>query len=260
MHKLVKCELRKIKRKHFISFVLFASVLFPVVGTAFALKGSFANMDNFNGLFAMLISYGIALMLPCVLGIVASMLFIVERDSDTLKNLMLIPISAARLATVKIIVLFILGIVFSMATTLSAIVGGILSGGDIVNIGEKLCIATLTGVLYTVGTLPVLIAIVFFNKSYIFSVIITVFYTFFNFFLAFVGLASDSPVMLVLKNIMPAPTIYRWQASLFVSPQEPYYETIKPYFLSLPTVCLVLGILGLLSYLAIVHIYKKRER
>lgn len=81
MHKLVKCELKKIKRKHFISFVLFASVLFPVVGTAFALKGSFANMDNFSGLFAMIISYGIALMLPCVLGIVASMLFIIERDS-----------------------------------------------------------------------------------------------------------------------------------------------------------------------------------
>lgn len=257
--RLIKCEFKKIKRKNFISFVIFASLLFPIPLTALAIKGGFGNIESFDKLFGALISYGEAIMLPCVLGIMAAMLFIMERDNDTLKNLRVIPVSMNSIVTAKIALLFAMGILFSLTTTLSAIVGGVISGGEITGIPVKFGVAALTGILYTSGTLPVLILIVLFNKSYIFSIIITVFYTFFNFFLAFVGLAIDSPIMNVLKSVMPTPTIYRWQASVFVDSGESYYEIISPYFLPLTETVFVVGILGILSYWVIVKIYKMRE-
>lgn len=260
MLKLVKCELIKMKRKHFVSFIIFASVLFPIPLTILAVRGGFGSINSFDGLFQMLISYAEPVMLPCVLGIVASMLFIMERDSDTLKNLRVIPISAGSIATAKILVLFILGFIYSIITTLSAMVGGIISGGIITGILTKLSIAAITGLLYTVGTLPIVIAIVLFNKSYIFSIILTIFYTFFNFGLAFAGLGIQTPLMKILISIMPTPTIYRWQASVFVDNTASYYDIIKPYFLSLPVVVIVVGILGALSYFAILKIYKNHER
>lgn len=260
MLKIIKCEMKKMKRKHFFSFVVFASILFPIPFTILAMKGSLGNMNTFDKLFMAVISYGEAIMLPCILGILAAMLFIMERDNDTLKNLRVIPISMGQIVTAKVAVLFIMGILFSVTTTLSAMIGGVISGSEVTEMIEKFGIAALTGIMYTAGTLPVLIAVVYFNKSYIFSIIITVFYTFFNFFLAFIALAADSPLMNVLKSIMPTPTIYRWQASVFVTSADSFYDIVKPYFLSLPTALLVVGILGALSYLAIVKIYKNRER
>ncbi|MUG22376.1 hypothetical protein GNQ08_08110 [Paenibacillus macerans] len=78
--------------------------------------------------FGMIVSYGQALLLPSILGIVASMLFFMERDNDTLKNLRTIPVSATRMVTAKILVLFILGLIFSLASVAASMLGGALAG------------------------------------------------------------------------------------------------------------------------------------
>lgn len=260
MLKLVKCELKKLKRKRFVAFVIFAAILFPVPATALAIRGGFGNIGKFDGIFQMLISYAEPLMLPCVLGIIASMLFIMERDNDTLKNLRTVPVSLTKIASVKLCILFIMGLIFSLVSTLSAIAGGVIAGDAITGVFTKLGISAMTGILYSIGTLPVIIAVVFFNKSYIFSIILTVFYTFLNFTLAYAALGSKSPIVKLLISILPTPVIYRWHASIFTTATASYYETIKPYFLSLPTVILVVGILGGLSFLAITKIFKSRER
>ncbi len=66
--------------------------------------------------------------MPSILGIVASMLFFMERDNDTLKNLRTIPVSATRMVTAKILVLFILGLIFSLASVAASMLGGALAG------------------------------------------------------------------------------------------------------------------------------------
>ena len=68
----------------------------------------------------------------------------------------------------------------------------------------------------------------------IFSVILTFFYTMFDFMLAYGGLfATADPMMRLVTNIMPAPIIYRWQAVRFVDPGTPAYSVMEPYFLPL---------------------------
>lgn len=260
MLKLIKCEFWKLKRKHFVSFVVFAALLFPIPFTALVLAGRVGNFTGFDAVFGLLVTLGEPVMLPIVLGIVAAMLFFMERDNDTLKNLHTVPVSSIKIATAKIAVLFIFGLIYSLATLLSSMVGGLMAGSELVNIGEKVRISVVTSLLYTASMMPVVIMIVWLNRSYIFSMILTFFYTMFDYMLAYGGqFASEEPAVKMISNIFPAPTIYRWQAAQFVSPDSPAYSVIKPYFLPLWIVMLTVFIIGGLSYLAIVKIYSKYE-
>ena len=128
MLKLIRCEMRKLKRKHFVSFVIFAALLFPIPFTALVLAGSVANFTGFEAVFGLLVTLGIPIMLPAITGIVAAMLFFMERDNDTLKNLRVIPVSPVKIVTAKILVLYILGLIFALATLVSSMVGGIIAG------------------------------------------------------------------------------------------------------------------------------------
>ncbi len=260
MLRLIKCEFWKLKRKHFVRFVIFAALLFPIPLTALVLAGNVGNFTGFDAVFGLLVTMVVPIMLPAALGIIATMLFFMERDNNTLKNLRAIPVSPVKMVTAKIGVLYILGLIFAFATLGSSIIGGLIVGSELANISGKLLIVIITALLYTTSILPIIIAIVGFNRSYIFAVILTFFYTMFDFVLAYGGLfAATNPMMKLLTSIMPAPIIYRWQASEFVVQGTPAYAVMKPYFLSLGVVSLTVCIIGLLSYLIIIRIYSKRE-
>lgn len=258
--KLIKCEFGKLKRKKFVLFVIFVSLLFPIPFTALVLNGGIGDMDAFDGLYEMLLCIGEPIMLPCILGIIAAMLFFMERDNGTLKNLKTIPVPMWKIASAKIVVLYVFGLVYAGATLLSSMVGGLIAGSDLGNIGEKIWISIITALLYTTSILPVVIAIVGLNRSYIFSTIYTFFYTMFGFMLGFTGLfTSSDPVIKLLTSIIPAPIIYRWQASQMVEPGTGAYSVWKPYFLPLWLVALTVFIIGTLSYLIIIKIYQGKE-
>lgn len=261
MLKLIKCEFWKLKRKKFVQFVIFAALLFPIPFTALILKGNVGDMNAFDSLYDMLFCMAIPIMLPCILGIIAAMLFYMERDNSTLKNLTVIPIQTWKIAAAKIIVSYFIGLLFSCVTLLSAMTGGLIAGADLGNIGNKIVVSFVTAILYTTGTLPVVIAIVKFNRSYIFAIILTFFYTMFGFSLAFTGqFTSDNQIMKVITSIMPAPIIYRWQASRMIKQGTTAFEVWQPYFLNLQIVVLTIFILGGISYFAIIKIYQKQER
>ncbi len=260
MVKLIKCELKKLKRKRFVSLMAFAAFLFPIPITLLAIAGNAGGADGFDWVFQFVVTYGEALMLPTVIGIIATMLFFTERDNDTLKNLRVIPVSVGKLALAKISVLFILTFVFSATVMIASMLGGVIAGGSINGIIYKFGVAILTGILYTMGTLPLIICIVHFNKSYVLSILMTVFYAFFDFAIGFVFIVSDSPVIKTLINIMPAAIIYRWQMGMFVDKSAAFYDKVNDYFLPLSMTALTLIIIGGVSCVAIVYIYKKRER
>ncbi len=257
---LVKCEFWKLKRKKFVLFVIFSALLFPIPFTALVLKGNVGDLNAFDGLYDLLICMAVPVMLPCILGIIGAMLFYMERDNATLKNLIAIPVSAWEIATAKIIVLYFISLLFTCVTLFSAIIGGIIAESDLGNIWNKLITAIITAILYATGTLPIIIAIVKFNRSYIFAVILTFFYTMFGFSLAFTGqFTSDNQVMKVLTSILPTPVIYRWQASRMIEQGTTAFENWQPYFLKLGIVVFTVFILGGISYFAIIKIYKKQE-
>lgn len=260
MLRLIQCEFWKLKRKKFVFFVIFSAILFPIPLTALVLKGGIGGMDAFDGLYGMLVCLGEPIMLPCILGIIGSMLFFMERDHGTLKNSRTIPVTAWEIASAKIAVLYLLGLVYAVTTLLSSMAGAVLAGSSLGNIPEKIWISLVTSLLYTTSVLPVVIAVVWFNRSYIFSIILTFFYTMFGFILGFTGqFTSQEPVMKLLTNILPAPIIFRWQASQMVKEGTGAYLVWEAYFLPLWIVALTVFLLGALSYFAIIYIYDRRE-
>lgn len=94
---LIRCEFWKLKRKMFVQLVLAASFLFPIPLTAIiyylnTAQDKYATKAAaFDALWQSVIGFGMLLLLPCILGIVAALLFFMERDNDTFKNLRTIP-------------------------------------------------------------------------------------------------------------------------------------------------------------------------
>lgn len=115
MLKLVKCEFLKLKRKKFIPLVILAAFLFPIpltylMTTPSMMERYVDKADAFDGLFNMVLGYGIQFLLPCLIGVIAAMLFFMERDNDTFKNLRTIPVTSTQMVLAKILVLFSLAL------------------------------------------------------------------------------------------------------------------------------------------------------
>lgn len=260
MLRLIRCEFWKLKRKKFVILVVIAALLFPIPFTALILKDNMGGIDTFDRLYEMLLVIETPVMLPCILGTVAAMLFFMERDNGTLKNLKAVPIPAWKIASAKIAALYILGMLYALATLFSSITGGLIAGSYLGNIWNKLIVTMITALLYTTSILPVVIAIVGFNRSYIFSIILTFFYTMFSFTIGFTGqIFSPEPVMKLLTHLLPAPLIYRWQATQMIEQGTNAYSIWEPYLLPLWLVIFIILMIGTLSYLAIIKIYQKQE-
>ena len=143
MLKLVKVEFQKLKRKKFILLVTLAAFMFPLplaylMTTPAMMEQYIDKADAFDGNYRsnMVLGYGIQFLLPCVIGVVAAMLFFIERDNDTFKNIKTIPLSSTQVVTAKIIVLFIIGVVFCIASTVATVLVGMFTL-DVYGLGYK---------------------------------------------------------------------------------------------------------------------------
>ena len=138
--KLIQCEFWKLKRKRFVLLVVLAAFLFPLPVTAVAMTPSImgrydTKAEIFDTLFSFIMGYGVLLLLPCVIGVLATMLFFMERDNDTFKSLRTIPVTSTQMVLTKIAVLFLMGILFSLASTFATILCGSVGGG-----GRRSCL------------------------------------------------------------------------------------------------------------------------
>ena len=111
MLKLIKCEFLKLKRKKFIPLIILAAFLFPIPLTYLMTTPSMmerytdradASMDYLTWCWDMVFQF----LLPCIIGVIAAILFFMERDNDTFKNLRTIPVTSTQMVLAKIIVLF----------------------------------------------------------------------------------------------------------------------------------------------------------
>lgn len=177
MLNLIRCEFWKLKRKKFVQLVLAASFLFPIPLTAIiyylnTAQDKYATKAAaFDALWQSVIGFGMLLLLPCILGIVAALLFFMERDNDTFKNLRTIPITSSRMVIAKCIVLLLLSIVFCISSTVASILCGFVFFG-VTDILFKILFSAVYGLLIAISALPLVLLIVFFSRSYIFSIML----------------------------------------------------------------------------------------
>lgn len=259
MLNLILCELRKLKRKKFIPFVILSAFLFPPPVALMMLTPRMAARYGtkaalFDDFYQFVLGYGLELLLPCVIGVIAAMLFFMERDNDTFKNLRTIPVTGTRMIFAKIAVLFLFGLVFCLATAAAAIVCGSLIA-EVGGLGYKLEMAVELGVFITAGTLPLVVLVVFFSKTYIFSILLCVFYS----VLSLTVECCYAAMPRLLCWLMPIPLLNLWCAGDMV--RHGVREGVGALQHLVPTTAqtvLILGAMSVLSILLIDYLYKKR--
>ena len=266
MLNLIRCEFWKLKRKMFVQLVLAASFLFPIPLTAIiyylnTAQDKYATKAAaFDALWQSVIGFGMLLLLPCILGIVAALLFFMERDNDTFKNLRTIPITSSQMVIAKCIVLLLLSIAFCISSTVASILCGFVFFG-VTDILFKVLFSAVYGLLIAISALPLVLLIVFFSRSYIFSIMLCVFYSVFNLLSTFSMTAL--PKWLVLT--LPTPSIMLWgtqqmSSRTAINDTEDLQNFIQMGLIpSTPQLIITLGVIGVVSLLLAVYLYKKRS-
>ena len=248
---LIVCEFQKLKRKKFIQLTAGAAVLFPMVLTLLMSR----DAQTFDQLFRAVFIFGDLLFLPCVLGVISAMLFLMERDNDTLKNLLVIPVAKEQILFAKLCVLLCLSIIYSVVGLGASLLGGLIVG-NVSDVLLRLGVSVCAGVFVLIGTLPVVMVIMLGNKSYIFSIVLSFAYAVVSF--AITMMFGTSPEMMdTLTSVLPIPLILKWY--LGIMPVEDALTYILPYTETLPyTVCAMAVFACVFSALS-VFFYKKNE-
>ena len=251
MPDIIFCEFQKLKRKKFIRFTIAAAFLFPIPLTVFMAKDG----ESFGMLFRSVILFGDLLFLPCVLGIIASMLFFMERDNDTLKNLMVIPVSKSKVLAAKLCVLMVLSVLYSVGGLGATIIGGLFTG-SVEGIFSRLLVSVGLGIFVLLATLPVIALIIAGNKSYIFSILVSFAYAVIGFGVSW-AFGPENETLVMLSDLLPVPVIFRWY--LGVLPVEDALSFMMPYTISTPVTIFILAVIGGIFTFIAAFFYKRSE-
>ncbi|HFD4857749.1 TPA: ABC transporter permease, partial [Streptococcus pyogenes] len=104
-------ELKKFKRKKIFIFALLLAFVFPLIGTVLIVKGNSSDFSSINNFIRE--ESGFLLLMP-ILVLLAINSFFLELDNNTMKNLLVIPISKKNIIISKLIVLLIFSIIFQI--------------------------------------------------------------------------------------------------------------------------------------------------
>ncbi|AGL00576.1 hypothetical protein Desgi_1045 [Desulfoscipio gibsoniae DSM 7213] len=263
MHNLILCEFQKFKRRPLFLLATLAAFIFPVLTTL--LYWNTPGGQDYDNLFSGVVDPGNFLLLLPVLVVISTSLFFTEQDSDTLKNLATIPVSRGQLVMAKISVMAVVAVAYSLVGFLASAVCAKLLGMALINMGQKFALSVLLGFMMLAAALPCVVLVVWFNKSNLISIVITLFYTIVNYVFHLTDVGMKTPVGLNVGTILPIPLIAKW----FLQFDKPgsgesaayyeFYESMLPYFVSTPVCLGILGILAAICIVLMIRIYNRRE-
>lgn len=208
--RLVGCELLKLRRLAFPKVILALLCLFPIVLAAYASRRD----GDFDALFRLVFLYGYLLLLPCALGIVGTLLLSAERDNDTLKNLLSIPVSKGQLLFAKLCVLLVLAVAYVAAMFLATLAGGLAVGALPENVPVYMGSGLMLGMMALLDILPLVAVFLLAHCSKVACVVASLVYAIagiliVNAFAA--GIATSNPVAAFLPRVIE----FRWYLGSF---------------------------------------------
>lgn len=268
MLRLIKCEFWKLKRRKFVILTMLFSCVFPLLlSTALPMlnaDGSYGDTKAqlYDSLWQMITGYGSTFLMPCIIGILAAILFFMERDSETFKNLKTIPVTSTQMILAKIAVLFIFAVVFCILSTLFSVLFGVIMPQHfaVSGLAYKFSMSIVMGILITLGAMPLVLLVAFFSKNYLFSIMLAIFYTVFN-FLTCSGILG-LPKLLIW--CLPTPCILIWSAYGMASHMQlPAAKALNTFVEkglvpSTGQMLLPLCFIGTICVALVIYLYKRR--
>ncbi|ASA25723.1 ABC transporter permease [Paenibacillus donghaensis] len=255
MRNLLLSEFTKFKRKKIFIFGILAALIFPIFNSIL-LEANYEDIQSTVREYS-----GFILLMP-ILIVLASVLFFSEQDNDTLKNLLSIPISKMQLVFVKMIVLLLFSIFFQLIGFITGTVIAAIQNIPLNDFFLQFNLTLATGILLWAAALPCIVLVVWFNKSYILSVIIVFFYTMLNYIMHFSDGVLRQPLGFNAGTLMPIPMIFRWLYQ-FYTPigdiQIQFYNRFSPYFVPAAVCFGVLLLEAAVCICLMICIYRRRE-
>ena len=244
--KMLDAEFRKIKRQKFVLFTILAACLFPIPLTVLMVHAKL----SYNVLFMFVLEFGFFLVLPIVLGIIAAILFHMENENGTLKNLSIIPVPRWKLLCAKVLVIYILAVFYGIAAIGATVVGGLLAG-TVSGIPIKLAISFGMSVLTATASLPMIAVAVAYQKNLILPILCSVIYAVTSFAFSVMMLKIPAPLVLLFRCSLPFLTAHPERMEIAGS----VGNWVLPVF---PSILALIGI-GIVCIVLSAYIYQKRE-
>lgn len=122
---IITTEIQKWKRNKIVWCILALTLLLGVfaIERACSISRSSPFMDSFGDLYTLAFKNLSSLFLPIVLGMFATTLFFDEHKNDTMKELLIIPITKAQLYFSKVAVVILMSVGLCLITFLLCVVG-----------------------------------------------------------------------------------------------------------------------------------------
>lgn len=257
---LILCEFYKFKRRSIFVLATLAALIFPVVMTA--LYWNIPTQVNYDNLFSGIVDYGDFLLLLPILTVIATSLFFTEQDNDTLKNLVTIPVTKDKIVLAKISVMAIVSVAYTLVGFFASTICSAILGIPMENMVQKFILSFALGLMLLAAALPCVALVVWFNKSDLISIVITLFYTIVNYVVHVTDMGMLTPVGVNVGTILPIPLINRWIYQFYdegSGAAAEFYNTMRPYFVPTPVCICIISVIAIISIIAIIQIYKKRE-
>ncbi len=178
---IIVTEIRKWKRNKTVWAILILTALLGVsaVERACHISRNSPLMDSFGDLYTLAFKNLTSLFLPIVLGIFATTLFFDEHKNDTLKALLIIPVSKAQLYFAKVAVVTLMSMGLCLLTFAFCIAGGLIAGGfpdfDVETVMQAGILFMTGGLLVPIALLPV-IFLAALSKGYVLPIGATLLY------------------------------------------------------------------------------------
>ena len=230
-----------------------AAFLFPIPILFLAIR----QAQPFYMLFRMVFIFGEILFLPCVLGILSSMIFLPETENDVLKNLLTIPVSKAKIFLSKCITLMILSIIYCLLELSISIAASCFVGGGM-PLTSFLCFSILSGIFMFAASLPIIIFVAAFGENFTISNIVSFIYSVACFSLVYLCLGQGGEALLKSRAaVLPVVTVFKWYLGYL--PLESRLEKYLPYLISNTGIMIYMLSFSLILLSLGAVIYQKKE-
>ncbi|WIV11877.1 ABC transporter permease [Proteiniborus sp. MB09-C3] len=182
MWTIIQTELLKLKRKKMMIGIFILTTLLAVfaIERACSISRGSSYMDSFGDLYTLAFKNLSIIYLPIVLGMFATSLFFDEHKNDTLKELLIIPVSKGQLYFSKIITVFLLSLGLCLYTYVFTVLGGFMAGGfpdfNMQTIWQAFILFAEGGILVPLAMLPIVFLAVLGQKSYLLPIGATLLY------------------------------------------------------------------------------------
>lgn len=174
-------EMQKWKRSKTVWGILLLTILLGILAVerACSISRSSPMMDSFGDLYTMAFKNLTSLFLPIVLGLFSTSLFFDEKKNDTLKELLIIPVSKEQIYFAKVVVITLMSSGLCLLTFVFCVLGGLISGGfpdlGMETVLQAARLYLIGGVLLPIAMMPV-IFLAALSKGYVLPIGATLLY------------------------------------------------------------------------------------